>query len=763
MTAILKTRALNSWGLFAIVVVPMSLAVAWAMTRSDLASAEVVSSLITFSVRLAVPWLFVAFAASSLFVLFPGEASRWLLRNRRIFGLCFAAGMGWQLLFIVWLVGWHFAYYMVTAYYFLSLVEQVPGYVFLIAMTITSFRPGRQLLSARQWKLLHKTGIYFIWFVVWTTYWFELFYYDDIQIIDYVYYWAGFLRLGIAGWRPGPRSACPGRQPRSRVIHFDALVIGAGHNGLTCAAYLAKAGLKVKILERRTVVGGAAVTEEFCPGFKNSVYSYAISLLNPKIIRDLELEKHGLTIIEKPAGTLSLLGDDHLQLTRDGQQVKREVARFSHRDASRVHAFDEEIARVALAVRGIAMSAPPDIGGGWRELLSLMSAGNTLRKLDSADQAVLAQLMTKSLGDYLDSWFEGDALKGVWGFEGVIGNFADPYQPGTAYVLLHHAFGEVNGKTGVWGIARGGMGAISQAMLSFANTKGVEVETGAGVAEVLVDRGKAAGVVTDDGRKIRARVVAANVHPQTLLLRLLDPSLLDDASRRRIESYRSESGSFRMNLALSELPRFSSVKADDDFHFKGTVEVSPSLEYLSSAYMDAKARGWSQRPIIALQIPSTQDDTLCPSGSHVASLFCQHFRRHLPDGRSWDEVKDEVRPRSGHLGHARRRPPRRAGAAGARQPRHPAKGRRRRPPGQRPVGGHRRTPAARDAHRHGPRLRREASARPASMCAPRRPTCLRRATAPATVHCGCSPSAPMPPSRRHRHQGGAADLRKTLG
>ncbi len=202
MTATLKTPALNSWGLFAIVVVPMSLAVAWAMASSDLASGEVVSSLITFSVRLAVPWLFVAFAASSLFVLFPGEASRWLLRNRRIFGLCFAAGMGWQLFFIVWLVGWHFDYYMVTAYYFLSLVEQVPGYVFLIAMTITSFRPGRQLLSARQWKLLHKTGIYFICFVVWTTYWFELFYYDDIQIIDYAYYWAGFVAWGcrMAAW-----------------------------------------------------------------------------------------------------------------------------------------------------------------------------------------------------------------------------------------------------------------------------------------------------------------------------------------------------------------------------------------------------------------------------------------------------------------------------------------------------------------------------------------------------------------------------------
>ena len=242
----------------------------------------------------------------------------------------------------------------------------------------------------------------------------------------------------------------------------------------------------------------------------------------------------------------------------------------------------------------------------------------------------------------LTVWFEGEALKGLWGFEGVIGNFADPYQPGTAYVLLHHAFGEVNGKTGAWGIARGGMGAITQAMLSYAESKGVQVETGVSVEEVLVDKGRANGVVTEDGRKIRARAVAANLHPQTLLLKLLDPSLLDEATRRRIESYRSESGSFRMNLALSELPRFSHFKADDDFHFRGTIEVSPSLKYLSTAYSDAKAFGWSQQPVIALQIPSVQDDSLCPPGSHVASLFCQQFRRHLPDGRSWDDVRDEV-------------------------------------------------------------------------------------------------------------------------
>ena len=198
----LSLASFNAWKLFSVIVALMSLAVFWAMTQVDLSSSAHVSSLITFSVRLAVPWLYVAFAASSIMILFPGNFSRWLLRNRRMFGLCFAAGMGWQLLFIVWLVGWHTEYYMETAYYITSLAEQVPGYLVLIAMTITSFKPGRQRLSAKQWKMLHKWGIYFLWFVVWTTYWFELFYYDDIQAVDYAYYWAGFLAWGarMAAW-----------------------------------------------------------------------------------------------------------------------------------------------------------------------------------------------------------------------------------------------------------------------------------------------------------------------------------------------------------------------------------------------------------------------------------------------------------------------------------------------------------------------------------------------------------------------------------
>ena len=422
----------------------------------------------------------------------------------------------------------------------------------------------------------------------------------------------------------------------------DVIVIGAGHNGLTCAGYLAKAGLRVRVLESRPVVGGAAVTEEFHPGFRNSVYSYSVSLLHPRIIRDLELSQHGLEIMARPAGTLSLLQDDHLLLTRDNAQAKAEIARFSSGDAARIDAFEGEISEVAMALRALALQAPPNLGGGWRDALGLLRAGNTLRKLSAHHQGVLTELMTKSLGDYLDMWFEGEALKGVLGLEGVIGNFAEPYQAGTAYVLLHHAFGEIEGRAGAWGIARGGMGAISDAMASFARTRGAQIETDTPVSRILTDKGRAIGVETADGRQLTAGCIAANVHPQTLLLKMLDSDLLDAPSQRRIKGYRSHSATFRMNVALSELPRFSSMGGRGEDHFMGAIEISPSLEYIANAYHDAREQGWSRRPVISMQVPSTQDDSLAPPGGHVASLFCQHFQRHLPDGRSWDEARDEV-------------------------------------------------------------------------------------------------------------------------
>lgn len=422
----------------------------------------------------------------------------------------------------------------------------------------------------------------------------------------------------------------------------DVIIIGAGHNGLVCAAYLAKAGLRVTVLEARPVVGGAAITEEFHPGFRNSVYSYSVSLLHPEVIADLQLEQHGLELMERPAGTLSLLADDHLLLTRDDAQARSEIGRFSRRDAARIGEFEAEISEVAMALRALAMQSPPNLGGGWRDLASLLKAGNMFRKLSARHQGVLVELMTKSLGDYLDMWFEGEALKGVLGLEGVIGNFAEPYQAGTAYVLLHHAFGEIKGRAGAWGIARGGMGAITDAMASFARSQGVVIETNSPVQKIMVEGGRARGVVTADGRELTARCVAANVHPQTLLQKLLDPALMDAADQRRVEGYRSHSATFRMNVALSELPRFSSMVGAGEQHFMGAIEVSPSLPYITDAYFDARQLGWSRKPVISMQVPSTQDDSLAPPGAHVASLFCQHFQRHLPDGKSWDEVKEGV-------------------------------------------------------------------------------------------------------------------------
>ena len=426
------------------------------------------------------------------------------------------------------------------------------------------------------------------------------------------------------------------------AMDADVIVIGAGHNGLTCAGYLARAGLRVLVLESRPVVGGAAVTEEFHPGFRNSVYSYSVSLLHPRVIADLQLERHGLEILERPAGTLSLLENDHLLLTRDGAQATAEVARFSRRDAQRMEEFDSSIATVAMALRELAVQAPPNIGGGWRDAVSLLKAGNLLRKLDKHHQAVLAELMTRSLGDYLDTWFEGEAFKGVLGLEGVIGNFAEPYHAGTAYVLLHHAFGEVKGRAGAWGIARGGMGAISESMASFARSKGARIDTSSPVSKILTRDGKACGVLTADGRELTSRFVAANVHPQILLQKLLDSDSLDPPDQRRIENYRSHSATFRMNVALSELPRFTSMAGRGEEHFMGAIEVSPSLGYIQDAYYDARQLGWSRKPVISMQVPSTQDDSLAPPGGHVASLFCQHFQRHLPDGRNWDDVREEA-------------------------------------------------------------------------------------------------------------------------
>ncbi len=426
---------------------------------------------------------------------------------------------------------------------------------------------------------------------------------------------------------------------------YDVAVIGAGHNGLVCAAYLAKAGLTVKLVEARPIVGGAVITGEFHPGYRNSVYSYVVSLLDRKIIDDLELAKHGLSIIERTSGRVNVLpGGEYLWLSRDPGIMKRELAKFSDKDPDIYEEFERRLTEVGGVLRALARRPPPNVGGGWRDALGVLDAANRLRKLTPDLQAALMELMTMSIGDYLDQWFEGAPIKGDLGYEGVIGNFVGPYQAGSAYVLLHHMMGEVNGHAGAWGHARGGMGAITQAMAKSAAAAGADIETEAPVRDVLTENGRAAGIVLGDGRVIRARAVASSLNPKLLYTRMVDPALLPAHFRRRMDHWRSASGTFRINVALSELPAFTALRSMDDPArcLNGTVNICPSLDYIQQAHDDARATGWAQKPIVSMCIPSTIDDTLAPPGHHVASLFCQHFNPELPGGGSWDDVRDRV-------------------------------------------------------------------------------------------------------------------------
>ncbi len=398
----------------------------------------------------------------------------------------------------------------------------------------------------------------------------------------------------------------------------DVVVIGAGHNGLVAAAYLAMTGLKVTVLERRAQVGGAAATEAFHPGFRNSVAAYTVSLLNPKIIRDLELHRHGLRIVERPLSNFLPLPDGRYLKVAAGR-TKAEVAKFSARDAERLDAYETRLERLADVLRALALSTPPNVATGrglvpsLGALIDAAKVGNRLRALDLEGQRDLFEFLTRSAGDLLDQWFESDPIKAILGFDGIVGTYASPYAAGAGYVLLHHCWGEVNGRKGVWGHAIGGMGAITQAMARACAERRVEIRTNCAVNEILIEKGRAAGVVTDKGERIAASAVVSNLHPKLTFEKLLDPAILPADFRARIGSYRSGSGSFRMNLALSELPSFSALPghAPAEHHGAGIV-IAPSLAYMERAYFDARRAGWSAEPVIEMLIPSTLDDSLAP-------------------------------------------------------------------------------------------------------------------------------------------------------
>jgi phytoene dehydrogenase-like protein len=433
----------------------------------------------------------------------------------------------------------------------------------------------------------------------------------------------------------------------SAAASTDALIIGGGHNGLVCAAYLAGAGLRVTVLEQRSVIGGAAVTEEFHPGFRNSVAAYTVSLLNPKVIRDLELPKYGLRVVERRASNFLPTADGRYLLVGEGRTAA-EVAKFSVKDATRLAEYGDRLGVVADVLRDLVLETPPNaVAGSWRtalpELLRAARVGGRLRQLDMSMRRELLSLFATSAGDYLDGWFESDPIKAAYGFDGIVGNYASPYTPGSAYVLLHHVFGEVNGKKGAWGHAIGGMGAITQAMAKSAQARGAVIRVSTPVREVLVEGDRAVGVVTDSGETIRAAAVISNLNPKLLYLQLLAAAALPDEFRERISRWRCGSGTFRMNVALAELPDFTCLpgKTPADHHTAGII-IAPTLAYMEQAYFDARSSGWSRQPIVEIVIPSTLDDTLAPRGQHVASLFCQHVAPQLPNGESWDVHREVV-------------------------------------------------------------------------------------------------------------------------
>ena len=425
----------------------------------------------------------------------------------------------------------------------------------------------------------------------------------------------------------------------------DVLIIGAGHNGLTCAAYLAMAGLRVTVLDRRKVAGGAAVTEEFHLGFRNSVAAYTVSLLNPQISADLKLADHGLRIVERRAQNFLPALDGSYLLTGEGR-TRESLTKLSARDADRFDAFGQELEEIADVLRQLVLRAPPNLVAGFgpgaiSEAFNALGTANILRRLTLEQQRSLLDLFTRSAGEMLDERFESDLVKALFGFDAIVGNYASPYAAGSAYVMLHHAFGEVNGKKGVWGHAIGGMGAITQAMAAAARGHGAEIRLDAGVREVIVERDRAAGIILDNGETIRAKYTASSVNPKLLYTRLLPADALPAAFLQRIQNWRNGSGTFRMNVALSALPSFTALPGPGD-HLSAGIILAPSLGYMDRAWQDARDHGWSRQPVIELLIPSTLDDTLSPPGQHVASLFCQHVAPQLPDGRSWDDHREQV-------------------------------------------------------------------------------------------------------------------------
>ena len=420
---------------------------------------------------------------------------------------------------------------------------------------------------------------------------------------------------------------------------WDAIVIGAGHNGLTAAAYLARAGKKVLVLERRHLVGGAAVTEEVCAGFKFSVCSYVVSLLRPEIIRDLDLPRHGLEILPLDGTFTPMPNGDYLWRVNDHARTHRELARHSKLDAEAYDEYARAMVEMARFVKPILNMTPPDPASlNPRELMKLLFLGRRFHGLGDDDRYNQLQLMTMSAIDFLDQWFETDVLKATMAASGIIGTFLGVRSPGTAYVLLHHYMGEIDGAFRSWGFARGGTGAISNAIAAAAREAGVEIRTNAAVERILVANGRASGVVLANGDELQAATVLSSVDPNLTFLKFVDAAQLPADFLTDVRRYKFRGSSGKVNLALDALPDFRCLPGPGA-HLRGAISISPSVDYMERAYDQAKYGEFSRRPYMDMVIPTLTDPSIAPPGKHILSCFVQYAPYHLAAG-TWDEQRE---------------------------------------------------------------------------------------------------------------------------
>ncbi len=423
---------------------------------------------------------------------------------------------------------------------------------------------------------------------------------------------------------------------------YDAIIIGAGHNGLVTACYLGRAGWRVLVLERRPLVGGACVTEELWPGFKVSTAAYVNSLFRKEIIRDLKLQEHGFAVLERSPSSFTPFPDGrYLLLGPDAEMTRREIAKFSPRDAENYGRYEAMLERVADVVEPTLNETPPDLlRPGLRDLWRLWKLGRRFRKLGSAGMAEAIEVLTGPARPILDRWFESEQLKGTLATDAIIGAMAAPSMPGTAYVLFHHVMGETNGKRGVWGYLRGGMGGLTQALASVARGAGVEIRCGVEVKEILVERERAAGVVLTGGEELRAATIASNADANVTFTRLLAPQHLPVDFLEAVKRISYESASLKINVALSELPDFKACPGTQPGpQHRGTIHICPDQDYIERAYDDAKYGRPSERPLLECTIPSVVDPSVAPPGKHLMSMFIQYAPYKLK-GTTWDEQRE---------------------------------------------------------------------------------------------------------------------------